>query len=1054
VHLTILICTHNRETLLARVLASLNAARRPHGARIDLLVVANACTDSTAALLERYARGGAANGWLPLRWAEEPVPGKSHALNRAIPLLESDLVAFVDDDHRVDHGFLVAICEAAASFPEATMFCGRIIPDWDGREPKWVHDEGPYRIYPLPVPRFNHPGPSREFGPNDPTPGGGNLIVRTAVFRQVGGFSPELGPHGHDLGGGEDIDWVMRAKAAGARLRYVPAIVQHHYVDLERLRFGYLLRKSYQRSRSSIQTQAAGSPQVPRYAWRKVAGYAFSALLALRWDAKRFFLVRTAAALGEIRGFLESKPGRPVSAEQARADLVHDHTTGLPWLLAFGVLCAALVAARPIQELATLAESVAAVAATACVALVIKSIVSFSRTGPELRREIWRHYSLYSLFALLRLAAWAFALLVGMAALGTVCYAALATAIGSPVSEGVALLAAAAGIALLAGLQFCRHLLYLPGSLAASSHYRFSRLYPLWHLLTPARLSAAWLATIALVGSAGCWAALALLLEGAWIPVVAGVAGGAAIWLVVRKLAAPTVVRADAPTGDGSRTLPNIVMIGSDTLRSDRFSATGYRRSLTPFIDRLATRGTHFTDCYVPCARTAPSLLSLFTGTWPHTHRIRDNFVSADDLRLAGPALPEILARHGYATAVVSDWSGSDFGKFRFGFRERDLPDDQWNIKYLIRQGPKDLRLFLSLFTHNRFGKLLLPELYYLAGVPVTNLVFRDARRAIAGMAGKQPFLLNVFASATHPPFGSEYPYYTLFSNPLYRGESKFAMARLTDPWEIIRRQGDSREEFDLEQIIDLYDGCVRSFDDEVARTFAYLESAGLADNTIVVLYSDHGMEFFEHDTWGQGNSVRGDASAKVPLVIVNRQRGGGTGVCERTVRSIDVAPTLLDLVGLPVPPSMEGVSLRPYLEGSTADLDLAAFNETGIWLNDVPGMPQSHLRYPNLLDLLEIPDKHQGTLTIKPEYRDIVVLAKDRMIRQGRWKLTYQPTEHGPIYALYDLVADPRAERDLSTSHPEVVAALGAKLRAWIGGVPRSGTEREASAETYASAG
>jgi arylsulfatase A-like enzyme len=116
--------------------------------------------------------------------------------------------------------------------------------------------------------------------------------------------------------------------------------------------------------------------------------------------------------------------------------------------------------------------------------------------------------------------------------------------------------------------------------------------------------------------------------------------------------------------------------------------------------------------------------------------------------------------------------------------------------------------------------------------------------------------------------------------------------------------------------------------------------------------------------------------------------------------------------------------------------------------------MPQSHLRYPNLLDLLEIPDKHQGTLTIKPEYRDIVVLAKDRMIRQGRWKLTYQPTEHGPIYALYDLVADPRAERDLSTSHPEVVAALGAKLRAWIGGVPRSGTEREASAETYASAG
>src|SRR5205814_482442 len=262
---------------------------------------------------------------------------------------------------------------------------------------------------------------------------------------------------------------------------------------------------------------------------------------------------------------------------------------------------------------------------------------------------------------------------------------------------------------------------------------------------------------------------------------------------------------------------PNIVMIGSDTLRADRIGAAVYRRKLTPFIDSLAVHGALFTACYVPCARTAPSLISMLTGTWPCRHGIRDNFIGDEDTELAVPRLPEILARHGYRTAAVSDWSGSDFEKFSLGFDIVDLPEDQWNIKYLMRQGPKDMRLFLSLFTHNKFGKRFLPELYYLAGIPLTSLIGSDACALISRFAQEeQPFFVNMFMATTHPPFGSEYPYYALYKNPQYVGESQFVMSRLTDPWEIIRRQGDSRKEFDLPQIIDLYDGCVRNFDDEV----------------------------------------------------------------------------------------------------------------------------------------------------------------------------------------------------------------------------------------------
>ena len=343
---------------------------------------------------------------------------------------------------------------------------------------------------------------------------------------------------------------------------------------------------------------------------------------------------------------------------------------------------------------------------------------------------------------------------------------------------------------------------------------------------------------------------------------------------------------------------PNILLVGSDTLRADRLGAFGYRRALTPNIDALGKQGVLFRNCYVPCARTAPSLVSMLTGTWPHTHGIRDNFIADTEVRLNVSTLPQLLKPLGYRTAAVSDWCGSDMGKFAFGFDYADLPEDQWNLKYLIRQGPKDLRLFVSLFTHNRLGRLLLPELYYLGGVPLTSQMGRRARRLVSRLAASpQPFFLNVFYSTTHPPFASEWPWYTRFADPAYAGESKFAMAKLTDPFEIIRRQGAPKEEFDLDQIIDLYDGCVAQFDDEVGRMLRHLEACGLAQNTIVVVYSDHGMEFFEHDTWGQGNSAVGDFSPRIPLVIRDPRKPAG-GTIDAVVRSIDLAPTLLELAG------------------------------------------------------------------------------------------------------------------------------------------------------------
>ena len=306
--LTILISSHNRAGLLDRTLRYLNEARHPRDWAVDTLVAANACTDRTHTLLDLYtcaASDSTTRGTrLPLRWVAEPRMGKSHALNCAIPLLTTQWVAFVDDDHRVDGAYLESVCRAAEAYPEADILCGRILPDWDGSEPAWIHDNGPYRIYPLPVPRYDL-GDRPLASPHETaTPGGGNLVLRTTLFDRVGDFSAVYGPVGRGLGGAEDHEWVLRAIAAGARVQYEPDIVQYHYVDPARLKLSYLMHKAYERSASAVRLGGTGNGKglVPAYMIRKAGVYSLAAMTSVGPQQRRFQLVRLAASLGEIKG--------------------------------------------------------------------------------------------------------------------------------------------------------------------------------------------------------------------------------------------------------------------------------------------------------------------------------------------------------------------------------------------------------------------------------------------------------------------------------------------------------------------------------------------------------------------------------------------------------------------------------------------------------------------------------------------------------------------------------------------------------------------------------
>ncbi len=665
--------------------------------------------------------------------------------------------------------------------------------------------------------------------------------------------------------------------------------------------------------------------------------------------------------------------------------------------------------------------------------LVLLSLGGSLYSGPSIRAEVLSAYLPYSIYALTRLAAWVFLISFLLAGVGSLCYTSLVALRKS--RHSILLNTAFAFFAIFAvtSLQFCSQLFHIPSSIAASFNYDIRRLYPLWEMLSEKRIFFAWLLLLALLITPVLIKIFQDIRSHQWkSPIILSSVICFYIAIVVGATFSPN----PEPGKFSARySSPNIIMIGSDTLRADRLGVNGNPRTLTPAIDALARQGTNFTQNIVTLARTAPSMVSMMTSTWPSTHGVRDNFVTDAQRKLTVTSLPAVLKRSGYVTEAMGDWAASDLGKFDFGYDRIDVAPDQWNFKYLLRQGPKNIRLFLSLFTHNRFGKNFLPEIYYLAGVPLTSEVTRDARWQINSLAktGK-PFFLNIFIASTHGPFGSAYPYYRLYANPTYRGKSLFTMSDVSTVEEIIRSQQSGKQHFDVTQLFDLYDGAVRSFDDAVGSLRAYLRDTGLDKNTIIVIYSDHGVDLFESETWGQGN-ILSDYSYHTPLVIYDPRQVFRVHVVGETVRSVDIAPTLLDLAGIPQPQEWEGASMLPLMQNHPDPNERIAFAETGVWIAKVRGLPKDRIPYPSILELLEIKNKDTGTLSFKPEYLPTLVKAKERMARQGQWALIYLPTNSGATYSLYNLSNDLAMKNDVSALHPKVTTQLRAALNGWMKG-------------------
>lgn len=297
--LSFVICTHNRVDLLKDALGSFISADKPRDENIEILVVANACTDQTIAYVTDLAKSEALAP-LSLRCIDEPRPGKSYALNRAIDEARSNALCFIDDDQLISPDFITNIVLSLSTYPEYSIICGHLVPDWDGSEPAWVHETGEYRIPIRPFPEFDMGDAPTEVFPEDKLPSGGNITVRLSAFEKCGRFSVDIGPQGHNLMGGEDIDFVRRCLNQGLRIIYSPLLRQRHMILHDRIRTMYMMRKSYLRSFSAGRMDSSNTPGIRGYMLKKLFNFVFHALTSLDSNRRFYFLMRLSAVLGEM----------------------------------------------------------------------------------------------------------------------------------------------------------------------------------------------------------------------------------------------------------------------------------------------------------------------------------------------------------------------------------------------------------------------------------------------------------------------------------------------------------------------------------------------------------------------------------------------------------------------------------------------------------------------------------------------------------------------------------------------------------------------------------
>jgi len=484
---------------------------------------------------------------------------------------------------------------------------------------------------------------------------------------------------------------------------------------------------------------------------------------------------------------------------------------------------------------------------------------------------------------------------------------------------------------------------------------------------------------------------------------------------------------------------PHVFFYCIDALRMDRTGGAGYRRDITPNIDSFMDESVVFENVFTPLAKTYPSWVSFLTSTGIEENGLKFSLPARARRQPDLVTIAGVLRDAGYATSFHTDDSRYSYMEEWAGFDEISQPEpgfmnyfSEYSYYYLL----------VGKLANTRIGNLLFPMTKHNHALTFTyspDVFYQDFTAFIARQARKGPVASFSHHVGVHYPGAAPYPYYGMFTDPAYRGGNKY-MYRvyfMTDLDE--DRFGDVRDSNQHNQ--DLYDGMVKMMDDYFGEFASALRDEGLYDESMIVLFSDHGEHFneehsvFKHSLPMHGVALNDDYQNRCFLAM-KPPKSMSSGIRFRTIpemaRIMDAGPTALDLMGLPLADGFHGANFGPRIRGMAPALTgLDVYMENDInpgFLLEPNGLTIS-ASMPQLYQL----DEGMRTLGVIESFLPAVFYVKDRAVRTDKWKLVRVPKADGPVYRLFNPNLDPHHLHNLAAENPDVLAELKSLMESKI---------------------